>query len=230
MKSSMFHGEYLFHIHTDRTDGQLTVNDYFEFARSRALDSLIFLEHIRREPKYDVAAFVSEVRHVAEVTGVNAHVGFEAKLLPNGSLDISDSHLEIAEVIGIAEHGFPNDLHVLKQAFSAVLKSYPEKFAGKVFVWVHPGLWFKKRGFMHSHLQDYRSMLKEAQQHGVLIEHNLRYGLTDESLLGDFVPDPLVLGADSHSEKDLEKWSDFKRQLVVPEQSLAIAPTPSVTA
>lgn len=230
MKSNMFRGEYLFHIHTDRTDGKLTVGEFFEFAQRHALDSLIFLEHIRREPKYDVNAFVSEIRHAAESTGVKAHVGFEAKLLPNGTLDISDSHLEMAEVIGIAEHGFPDDLEVLKKSFTEVLQTYPRKFADKIFVWVHPGLWFKKHGVIHSHLQDYRSMLKEAQQHGVLIEHNLRYGLVDESLLGECVATPLVIGADSHSGKDLEKWSNFKRQMFAGDQSIANAPAPSVTA
>jgi len=210
MKSSMFRGAYLFHVHTDRTDGKLSVQDYFTLAGQYGVSSIVFLEHIRKAPNYDVEAFISEIKYTAQMTGLTASIGFEAKLLPDGILDISESHLALAEVIGIAEHGFPDDLTVLKWAFSTALNSYTRDLGNKSVVWVHPGLWFRKRGLMHSHYQDYCSMLNEAQDAGVFIENNLRYGLVDESLSAGVAPSSLVLGADAHAQEDLQRWRDWR--------------------
>src|ERR1035437_6033754 len=106
----MFSGSYLFHLHTRYTDGALSPNEYFEFAQQHGYQRLIFLEHIRRSPKYDVSQFISEIRECESRFEVAATIGFEAKVLPGGDLDISDEHLKLAQVVGIAEHGFKGSL------------------------------------------------------------------------------------------------------------------------
>ena len=94
MKSEVwpFQGRYLFHLHTTSTDGELTVRQYFEYASQQRIQRLIFLEHIRRNPQYDVEAFVGEVKENSQRCRIPAVVGFEAKLLPDGRLDILDRH------------------------------------------------------------------------------------------------------------------------------------------
>ena len=118
---TIFVGRYLFHVHTPYTDGEISVAGYFDHARRLGFDHIIFLEHIRREPKYDVAAFAEEVRRTSHERGIRATLGFEAKLLPAGRLDISDEHIAIAEVVGIAEHSFPDDFALLRTAFETVV-------------------------------------------------------------------------------------------------------------
>ena len=109
MSAALFRGRVLFHCHTHYTDGQPSVADYLRWASERGVERVIFLEHIRREPSYDVAAFVEEIHAESERWGVPAVAGFEAKVLPGGALDIAAEHAALAEVIGIAEHGFPDD-------------------------------------------------------------------------------------------------------------------------
>ena len=211
MKSNLFQGRYLFHFHTQHTDGKLTARNYFEWAQAQGVQSLLFLEHVRREASYDVPAFVEEIRELEQRFGIRARIGFEAKLLPDGTLDISPEHCALAEILGIAEHGFPNDEELLQTAFQRAVSKLPELFPHCCLVWVHPGLWFKKRGIERSTSKACLSMLQQAQDSGIFVERNLRYDLLDKALLPAVAEELRVLGADAHTADDLRKWqaSDY---------------------
>lgn len=206
MKSSVFRGRYFFHFHTDHTDGDLTVRDYFEFAERERIDRLVFLEHIRRQPTYDVGKFASVVTEAAARWGVSTILGFEAKLLMDGSLDIAEPDLVRAGVIGIAEHGCTGDETQLCRAFLRVVTSYPDKYPEIQFVWVHPGLSFRRRGLLPTEHAAYREMREGASRSGVLLEKNLRYALVEENELTSLASDQIVIGADAHSRVDLESY------------------------
>jgi len=202
---SPFTGRYLFHLHTDLTDGRLSVRDYFDHARRLGVERLIFLEHVRRTPSYDVSRFVAVVREHAEAYGLPAFIGFEAKLLPDGGLDIGDEDLDRAEVIGIAEHGFPDDPAVLEAAFLGAVDAY-RRLADKAIVWVHPGLWFRKRQRVPDAEPTFRRMLDYARDAALFIEKNLRYDLVSDTILAEIPVERVVVGADVHSAADLECW------------------------
>ena len=204
MRSNAFAGRYLFHLHTTYTDGNVSVRQYFDFALRMHVDRLIFLEHIRANPGYDVQQFISEVRSCATACGVPALVGFEAKVLPGGELDISDEHAALAEVIGIAEHGFPADYGLWRSSLRRALNTCAVKYSDKPVVWVHPGLWLKKHGLLEVHEPDYRNLFDHARDVGVLLEWNLRYGLLPKNLHAGVGADHLVLGADAHRLADAE--------------------------
>src|SRR5207245_4018650 len=125
--------------------------------------------------------------------GVEPVVGFETKLLPDGSLDISDTHLRMASVIGIAEHGFQNDVSVLRSAFVKAVADYPRQWRNITFVWVHPGLWFTKQGRIADSNPTYTEMLTAALACGVLIEKNLRYGIVTKSVATQIDAESLVI-------------------------------------
>lgn len=201
MKSNPFTGRYLFHLHTAYTDGQVPVQAYFDLAVRTRLERLIFLEHIRAAPRYDVAQFVAEVRGCAAAAGVEALVGFEAKVLPGGALDISPSHLNEADVLGIAEHGFPADLDLWRSSMRQALSG---AYGDKPVVWVHPGLWLKKQGLLEAQAAEYQSLLALAQAVGVKVEANRRYGLVPAHLRETLAPGALVWGADAHRLEDAE--------------------------
>lgn len=211
MKSNPFQGRYLFHFHTQRTDGKLTAQDYFDWAQVQGVESLLFLEHVRRQASYDVPAFVEEIKELEQRFGIRASIGFETKLLPDGTLDISPEHCALAEIVGIAEHGFPNDVGLLQTAFQRALNTLPERLPDCCLVWVHPGLWFKKRSIERSTSTACLSMLEQAVGSGVFVERNLRYGLLDEALLPTISEELLVLGADAHTTKDLDVWEASER-------------------
>jgi histidinol phosphatase-like PHP family hydrolase len=205
--TELFRGRVLFHCHTDLTDGQPTVEEYVRYAAEHALDRVVFLEHIRRAPSYDVPAFAQSVRAVGARYAMPVAVGFEAKVLPGGDLDIDDAHLALADVIGIAEHGFPDDAELwersLRQAFAA------HGGARRVAVWVHPGLWLKKTRRLESHRAAYLDLLDAAQSAGVLVEENARYGLLPDDLRSRIQPSYFVRGIDAHRIADVEAFFDL---------------------
>jgi putative hydrolase len=205
-KSDLFSGRYLFHFHTRLTDGHLSIVDYFRFAAQARVDRLIFLEHIRREPTYDVPQFARSVRGLSASLGIPAAIGFEAKLLPDGSLDIDDAHLALADVIGIAEHRFPPDLSALENALAQCVNHYRRLAPSVPLVWVHPGLTFRKLGFEPREHSAYAALLSWAGEVHLPVEQNLRYGLVSEQLIRDFALPSVVLGADAHTSDDLTNW------------------------
>jgi putative hydrolase len=203
---SIFQSRYLFHFHTLATDGKLKIADYFRFAREHAFDKLIFLEHIRRSPTYNVDAFIAEVKKTSQEFGIQALAGFEAKLLPDGTLDIDENYAREADVLGIAEHGFAGDVATLSSALGECFQRYEDLKATQALVWVHPGLFFKKKGLLKDEQSRYRDLLAHAVQAGVPPERNMRYDLVPQSLFAELDPDCRVIGADAHTDDDLVRY------------------------
>jgi DNA polymerase (family 10)/putative hydrolase len=178
---------------------------------------VVFLEHIRRKPDYDVERFSAEVK-LAGRGSVRTVLGFEAKLLPDGSLDISEDMLGGAAVIGIAEHGFPNDAGLLRESLCKVVATYPLRWPRVTFVWVHPGLCYRKH-HPDSDEKDFLRMLTKASAAGVLIEQNRRYGLVTPATAAKLPISSLVTGADAHSLSDLQGWATQVAGITPPELS-----------
>jgi histidinol phosphatase-like PHP family hydrolase len=209
MKSNIFEGRYLFHLHTTLTDSKVSVSEYFECAPRFGFQRLIFLEHVRKEATYDTTEFFDRIRECESKFNVPTNIGFETKLLPNGSLDIDGRDLDRADVIGIAEHGFPNDFGLFESSIEKVFSVYNPSMLHKPVVWVHPGLWFKKNRLLQVKKSEYISLLRLAQSNGVMIERNLRYLLIPDECASCCSPTGLVIGADSHKLEDIERCAKF---------------------
>jgi len=207
MRSELFTGRYLFHFHTSFTDGKLGIRDYFEYAYRAGIERLIFLEHIRSQPTYHVLQLARNVAACSALFALEAVIGFEAKLVPPGRLDISHEHLAMSEVVGIAEHSFPDDPELLRTTFVQAVNSLRSSFPNKAVVWVHPGLWFKKRGMVADTQPAFCAMVDYALSKGVFLEKNLRHGLISEALIKKTSRSHVVLGADAHRLSDLGAWS-----------------------
>lgn len=205
-KSETFAGRYLFHFHTRHTDGKLSLEEYFSFAAAHAVERLILLEHIRAEPTYDVARLALDLRRLSEERRIPATLGFEVKLRPDGAMDISPEHLQLASVIGIAEHGFPPDVALLRSALPRAFDRYRKMAPQAAFVWVHPGTTFRKAGVPPESHSVYRELLEWARESGLIVERNLRYGLIPDSAIEDFGVRNVALGADAHAMPDLDAW------------------------
>lgn len=197
---------YWFHLHTHYTDGVLSVEDYFKMAKIRGIEELIFLEHIRRKPSYDVEEFVEIVKNNAKKYQIHSRVGFEAKIIEDGTLDISDEHLELSEIIGIAEHGFPSNSALFLSAWKKAMDFAKDLLPKKEVVWVHPGLFFRKNRLLISHQQEYHHMLNYALDQGIQLEYNLKYKLFETP---NHQKIPYVLGIDAHRESDIRLWEKY---------------------
>jgi hypothetical protein len=56
-----------------------------------------------------------------------ATVGFDAKILVEGELDISHEAIGLAEVVGIAEHGKELPFNQFRDSFRDILRHYPTR-------------------------------------------------------------------------------------------------------
>lgn len=83
-------GRYLFHVHTDWTDGKSSLADYCVAAKKYGFQSIILAEHIRRDPTYNFWEFLQLVEEQQASHAIEIVVGMEAKVLPGGFLDIPD--------------------------------------------------------------------------------------------------------------------------------------------
>ncbi len=196
---------YWFHLHTNATEGPLSVEDYFKMSQQYGVEELIFLEHISRTPQYDVEEYSSSIKQFSQNYNIKARVGFEAKILEDGELDILDKHLEIADVIGIAEYDFTPNFTLFMTAWKEVIDFAKSLTPEKEVVWVHPGLFFRKNRLMITHKQEYQQLLRHALESGVQLEYNLKYNLLERPLHLQF---PHVLGLDACQEEDIIRWEN----------------------
>ena len=189
----------LFHLHTNYTDGEMSIENYFTFAQRYNASSLVFLEHIRRHPSYDTQAYINEIRRHEKRTGIKAFAGFEASLCKDGSLDISETDIKRCDVLGMAEHKLPNEFTDYLSALTKAIRRWKEKPR----VWVHPGMWFQRRKLLNGKFLVYRKMLSLAVEEGWLIEHNIKHDLIPHRVKGIVPSKQLIVGVDSHKKEDL---------------------------
>jgi len=209
MRSRIFVGKYLFHLHTTFTDGRITVPEYFEFAIKSGVTRLVFLEHIRRVPSFSISEFMNQIVRASKEYDFPYTIGFEAKIVPPGNLDISDHDTDIADVIGIAEHDSSMDLCNMKETLFRVIDKYSFLTRKKEIVWVHPGLFLKQNHLLIREMDWYKTALRYAVTKGIRIEMNLRYQLPSSDISTIIPRDNIVIGADAHSSSDLETWMRF---------------------
>jgi putative hydrolase len=203
---AIFKGKYLFHLHTVLTDGQLSISDYLDFAMHNQVDRLIFLEHIRLDPTYSATDFAENVHSMGLSSGVEVVVGFEARVMPGGELDICDQSAALGSVIGIAEHRFELSEKQMVASLIKAFKSARKRFPAKELVWVHPGLWRHKGKMKDVSENAFMEIVNLAISLDIKIEHNLRYRLLELEKWKALPVESRCIGADAHSFPDLENW------------------------
>ena len=91
-----------YHVHSNYNDHSaldLTVKNALDRAAEIGLKTLAFTEHVRRSSSW-VPRYIQEIQNLRESSETNVIIGFEAKILPDGSIDCleeySGTHLIIA--------------------------------------------------------------------------------------------------------------------------------------
>jgi len=196
-------GNYVFHIHTNYTDGISNVNAYFEYASQNNIDVIIFTEHVRKDLKYDFDTFVEDVREKnRKFPKIRSFVGCEAKLLPGGGLDIPINILSKINVISFACHSFPQDLELYRLSFKKLFAN--DEWKSFTRVWVHPGRFLKKLNILDKNLGTLEELVNIALSEGVLIEENLKEALPPTEVLKSIPAENIIVGYDAHSIQELD--------------------------
>ena len=193
--------KYLFHIHTNYTDGQLTVKDYFEFANKNNITTLIFTEHVRKNLNYNFLSFVQEIKSLHnEYSNINYIIGVEAKILPDGDLDIDRSILSYIDLICFASHAFPNDISLFYNSYKNLF--FDSKWKNYIRIWVHPGRFFKKNGILDKNIELLSELIDLAIFQNIFIEKNLQDKVPPEKI--KINERWLIKGYDIHTKKQLD--------------------------
>jgi histidinol phosphatase-like PHP family hydrolase len=161
---------------------------------------------------YSFNDFLTQIENARQkFPNIDIWTGAEAKILPDGKLDIPDDIAREIEVICFACHSSQKNISLyeesLKQVFSDI------RWKEHVRVWVHPGLFLKRFKLLDSYFSLLSELVSFAIAEGVFIEYNLRYDLPPMSIAKKVPLLGLVSGLDAHSVDEAgklvlmrEKW------------------------
>lgn len=201
-KDVLSKGKYIFHLHTNYTDGLNSVEDYFRYALGEEFKTIIFTEHVRKNLSYNFGAFINNINKIEKMSTIKAIVGVEAKILPGGKLDISDNLLSMVEVICFACHSFHFDIELYKSSFINLFKD--KKWKNHIRVWVHPGRFLKSYGASKEGLNILEELINIAVAEDIFIEKNLKEKLPPSVVLNNISPSNIIIGYDAHSIEEIE--------------------------
>lgn len=203
-KRFLLTGEW--HIHTNYTDGENTVFEFCEKAKELNIPVLAFTEHVGRELTYDFNKFLEDIERAKDhYPDIVILTGIEAKVLPNGELDVSKEILREVDYPIFAFHSFPSDLTLYINALKKVLKN---KYTN---TWAHPGLFLRMKN-LELPINVLLDIFKIMRNNCVLLEVNRRYKLPKKEWIDIAVRHgvQLVRGGDIHSIKMLESYKDMR--------------------
>jgi DNA polymerase (family 10)/putative hydrolase len=188
------------HIHTNYTDGENSVDEYCKRAVELRIPLIAFTEHVRRELTYNYQDLVDEIRAARKnYSGLKIITGCEAKVLEDGNLDVSEDVIKQCEIVLMAFHSFP----ISKDKYVNALKTALSN--PRVDIWAHPGLYLRNKT-VSLRDEEVENIFSIANKNNVLIELNKKYDLPLKSWIkiGEKKEIIFVRGGDIHSVNDFK--------------------------
>lgn len=199
---NLLKGRYIFHLHTNYTDGLNFVEEYCLWTSRNGYDAIVFTEHVRKKLSYDFNCFLKDIETAREkFSNLDIWVGVEAKMLPGGGLDVSDKILSKIQIICFACHFFPKDVNLYEKSFKRLFSD--ARWKNHIRVWVHPGYFLKHLGLIDNYLYLLDRLTSFAIREGVFIERNLKYELPPRVIIKNIPQSNLLRGLDAHSVKSI---------------------------
>ncbi len=187
------------HIHTSYTDGKNTVFDYCREAIKRNVPLLAFTEHVRKEVRYNFDKLLEDIDKAREeFPDLIILSGCEAKVLPDGTLDVNKKLIKKVDYPIMAYHSFPKDKELYLKTLKKTIKN---PFVNS---WAHPGLFLNKTGFELKD-EELGEIFELMKKHRVLLEINKKYELPPEQWIKQAKRKGVLLvrGNDTHSVNEL---------------------------
>jgi len=197
-KDYLLTGEW--HIHTKYTDGENTIFEICETAKELGIPLLAFTEHVRKNLTYDFNEFLGEVERAKdEFPEIVILSGVEAKVLPNGDLDVDKDILREVDYPIFAFHSFPKDL---KLYINALKRALTNRY---INAWAHPGLFLVKNNF-ELPKDIVVEIFKIMNKNDILLEINAKYDLPKRDWIDLALKHnvQIVRGSDIHNIKMLK--------------------------
>lgn len=157
------------HVHTNYTDGENSVDEYCLKTVKLKIPLIAFTEHVRKELTYDFNQFLEDIEKArGEFPELIILSGVEAKVLPNGELDVEELILREVDYPIFAFHSFPKDIDLYIESLNSVLRN---KY---VNTWAHPGAFLLRHG-LELPEKELIKIFKLMREQDVLLEINRKY-------------------------------------------------------
>ena len=198
-----------YHVHSSYNDHSaldLTVKNALDRAAEVGLKTLAFTEHVRRSSSW-VPQYIQEIKNLREGSMTNVIIGFEAKILSDGSIDCLEEYSEAYLVIA-SFHSVYSDK---KKWMDALIKTIENPHVN-VIGHLAPEPTFHIDG---GEIDFVASMIV---RHGKTVEINAKYHRPPRDWILSFREKGVRfhLGSDAHSVSEIgrfEKVSDLIRLL-----------------
>jgi putative hydrolase len=192
------------HIHTCYTDGRNSVSDYCKRASDLGIPLVAFTEHVTKNLDYNFDAFIEEIERARDQFDLIILSGCEAKVLPDGNLDVSEEILTRVDYPVFSYHSFPSDSDLYLQTLLNVLNN---KYVNS---WAHPGALMDIRG-IHISDENLGDVFQCMKQNDILLERNQKYGVPNSSwmAMADTYKICLVRGSDCHGIEEMRGNTPF---------------------
>lgn len=198
-----------FHIHTDQTDGQDSIETIIKTSIEKGLNKIAFTEHVRIDTDW-FDRFAEDVKKTASMyPSIEVLVGAETKVLDKyGNLDISDTILDKSDIILGSVHRIPDG----RGGFLDFSTLSPQKLAEIEFelsigmlqnapinVLAHPGGMYSSRygGFPIEYFKELMILSKENNKAIELNSKYIKNAYDYLSACGDINP-IISIGSDAH--------------------------------
>lgn len=185
-----------YHIHTNYTDGSGSVDEIAKYCSKLGLNQIAISEHVRTSLNYDFDKLNHEILEAKKKYSVTIYTAAEAKILPNGTLDISNQiRRQIDFLIG-SVHSWPSEENNIYKPYELLCRSSCQIIG-------HPK-------FIDEKLVD---MIINSDK---ILEINSRYRLNSNQymIVKEFPRLKVSFGSDAHNLNDIENGQQFFHSFV----------------
>src|ERR1700683_4175511 len=99
-----------YHIHTTFSDGQNSVEEIAKCCKELGLQEIGITDHVRRKLTYNFSDLVMDIKRAEKKYHIKIWRGAEARILPDGQLDISAEVIRATDFVIGSIHTWPEEV------------------------------------------------------------------------------------------------------------------------
>lgn len=185
-----------FHIHTSFVHGNNTPDEIAEYCSKLGLKKIAITEHVRKQLSYDFITLRTLIRQAAEKYNIQILTGTEAKILPDGQLDLPQTIVRNLDFIIGSVHFWPRDIDI-HQAYKLLCESNCNIIG-------------------HVHYLD-GELIENIISHRKILEINFKYKLSENQLklAGNYSKLKICFGSDAHNISEIEKANRYFNNFIL---------------
>ncbi len=99
-----------YHIHSTFSDGENTIDEIARYCAEKNIKEIAITDHVRESLSYDFSEYLAAIEKARKQYNISIIKGIEAKILPDGKLNMPSTIIDKVGLIIGAIHGWPEDI------------------------------------------------------------------------------------------------------------------------